>query len=255
MFNFPKPKLGDVIAITIASPDLDKSFQYYQMLGFTKVLEFDFPFPFIQISDGALLIMLRKDNNPYIALTYYVKEMDKVVADLQQAGISLKSMPTPDKMIQRFLISTDEGHNISLVSYVDGFAQPAGATMLTMQPQDYNNPDKYVNKTCGIFGEFALPVKNLDNSISLWQKLGYKTLSQKSSPYPWAVLSDGLGIVGLHQTNSFSVPTITFFASDSKNKIEKLKQNGLDNFSEQGESNIVLTTPEQQKINLYKLGM
>jgi hypothetical protein len=125
--------------------------------------------------------------------------------------------------------------------------------MLTMQPQNYSNPDKYVNKICGMFGEFALPVKNLNNSILLWQKLGYKTLSQKTSPYPWAILSDGLGIVGLHQTNNFSDPTITFFASDSKNKIEELKQNGLINFTEQGESSIVLTTREQQKINLFKL--
>jgi predicted lactoylglutathione lyase len=255
MFNFPKPKLGDVAAITVTSPDLDKSFQYYQKLGFTKVLEFDFPFPFIQISDGALLIMLRKDNKPYIALTYYVKEMENLLADLRQAGISLKQMPTPDPIIQRYLIVTDEGHNITLVTYVDGFAQPTGATMLTMQPEDYNKPDRYVNKVCGMFGEFSFPVKNLDNSISFWEKLGYKTLSKRSSPYPWAILSDGLGIVGLHQTESFTVPTITFFSSDSKTKIEKLKQHGLHDYTAQGESNIVLTTPEQQKINLYKLGM
>ena len=255
MFNFPKPKLGDVTAITIATPDLDTSFQYYQRLGFSKVLQYDFPFPFIQISDGALLIMLRRDKNPYIALTYYVKELEEVVADLEKAGVSLKEMPMPDKMLKRFLILTEEGHIISLVTYFEEFVQPAGPTMLTMQPQDFYNPDKYVNKTCGMFGEYAIPVINLDNSISFWEKLGYQTLSKRSSPYPWAILSDGLGIVGLHQTDSFSVPTITFFASDSKNKIEKLKQSGLTNFSDQGESNIVLTTPEQQKINLYKLGM
>src|SRR4030095_9923097 len=255
MFNFPKPKLGDITAITIASPDLDKSFQYYQMLGFSKVLEYDFPFPFIQISDGALLIMLRKDKNPYIALTHYVKELDEVVAGLEQAGISLKQMPMPDKMLKRFLILTEEGHIISLVTYFEEFVQPAGPTLLTMRPEDYTNPDKYVNKTCGMFGEYAMPVKNLDNSIVFWENLGYQTLSKKSSPYPWAIVSDGLGIVGLHQTNSFSDPTITFFASDSKNKIEKLKQGGLANYAQQGEGNIVLTTPEQQKINLYKLGM
>jgi predicted lactoylglutathione lyase len=213
MFNFQKAKLGDVNAITITSTDLEKSLKYYQQLGFTELYRADFPFPWIQISDGALLIMLRQDKNPYIALTYYVNDMDKVVADLIQSGISPKSVPTPDKMIQRFLISTDEGHNITLVTYVDGFAQPTGTTMLTMQPQDLSNPDKYANKTCGMFGEFAFPVINLDNSISFWEKLGYKSLSKKSSPYPWAILSDGLGIVGLHQTNNFSVPTITFFAS------------------------------------------
>jgi catechol 2,3-dioxygenase-like lactoylglutathione lyase family enzyme len=255
MFNFPVPKLGDVTAVTMTSPDLDQSFQYYRRLGFSKVLEYDFPFPFIQISDGALLIMLRKDSNPYIALTYYVKEMDRVVAELQQAGISLKPMPTADKMIQRFLISTDEGHYISLVTFVDGFAQPPGPTMLTMSPQDYSNPEKYVNKACGMFGEYAFPVLDLERSILFWEKLGYQSLSKRSSPYPWAILSDGLGIVGLHQTNSFSEPTITFFATDSKHKIEKLKQSGLTNFTDQSESNIVLTTPEQQKINLYRLGM
>jgi catechol 2,3-dioxygenase-like lactoylglutathione lyase family enzyme len=255
MFNFPKAKLGDVNAITITSADLEKSLKFYQQLGFSELYRADFPFPWIQISDGALLIMLRQDKNPYIALTYYVNDMDKVVAELKQSGISLKSMPTPDKMIQRFLISTNEGHNITLVTYVDGFAQPTGTTMLTMQPQDFSNPDKYANKTCGMFGEFAYPVINLDSSISFWEKLGYKSLSKKSSPYPWAILSDGLGIVGLHQTNNFSVPTITFFASDMKDKIEKLKNNGLNNFTESGGSGIVLTTPEQQKINLFKLGM
>jgi len=254
MFNFPKPKLGDVTAITITTADLEKSLKYYQQLGFSELVRDSFPFPWIQISDGALMMMLRQDKNPYIALTYYTKEMDKTVTDLEQAGISPKSMPTPDKMIQRYLISTAQGHNITLVTDV-GFTQPTGATLLTTQPQDYSNPEKYVNKTCGMFGELAFPVKDLDSSVSFWEKLGYKSLSKKSAPYPWAIMSDGLGIVGLHQANNFDSPTITFFASDMKSKIERLKNNGLTDFSEMGEANIVLTTPEQQKINLFKLGM
>ncbi|MBK9980849.1 MAG: hypothetical protein IPP15_00240 [Saprospiraceae bacterium] len=111
----------------------------------------DFPFPWIQISDGALLIMLRKDNKPYIALTYYAKDLETVVANLKQEDISIKPLPTPDKLVQRFLITTDEGYNISLVTYFDGFAQPGGTTMLTMQPEDFKNPAKYENKICGIF--------------------------------------------------------------------------------------------------------
>lgn len=142
-----------------------------------------------------------------------------------------------------------------MVTFVDGFSQPTGTTMLTMHPQDYSNPDKYVNKTCGMFGELAIPVNNLDISILFWEKLGFKSLSKKSSSYPWAILSDGLAIVGLHQTINFDSPTITYFASDMKNKIDKLKQSGLRNFFENGEGNIVLTTPEKQKINLFKLGM
>jgi catechol 2,3-dioxygenase-like lactoylglutathione lyase family enzyme len=254
MFEFPKAKLGDVTAVTITSPDLEKSFNYYQRLGFTELFRTDFPFPLIQITDGAILIMLRKDKNPYIALTYYTMGIDNVVEGLKQDGIEPKFMPTPDPNLKRFLISTPEGHNITLVTHL-GFDKPNGSTMLTMQPQDYSNPEKYTNKVCGMFGELAYPVKSLEDSILFWEKLGFKTLLKRMAPYPWAILSDGLAIAGLHETNTFSAPTITFFASDMKDKIEKLKQAGLNNFSENGQSNNVLTTPEQQKINLFKLGM
>ena len=158
-------------------------------------------------------------------------------------------------MIKRYRMQSPDALNIGLVTLVDGFTLPPGTTMLTMPPQDYSNPAKYVNKVCGLFGEFAHPVEDLDISISFWEKLGFVALSKYSSPYPWAIISDGMAIVGLHQTNTFKDPTITFFASDMKEKIERLKSNGLDNFSETSSGNIVLTTPEQQKINLFKLGM
>ncbi len=114
MFNFPTAKPGDVTAITITSADLEKSLQYYKQLGFAELFRADFPFSWIQISDGALLIMLRR---------------------------------------------------------------------------------------------------------------------------------------------VFPNPPLLFFASDMKAKIEKLKNEGLNYFSESGESSIVLTTPEKQKINLFRLGM
>jgi hypothetical protein len=187
-------------------------------------------------------------------LTYYVKELEKVVADLKQAGVTITNLPTPNPMIQRYVIKTDEEHNITLVTYVEGFEQPTGSTMLTMQPQDYSNPEKYINKSCGMFGEYALPIKNLDNSVLFWEKLGFKSLSKHLSPYPWAILSDGLAIVGLHKTTNFDTPAITFFASDMKDKIEKLKNVRLDNYTEKNSDNIVLNTPEKQHINLFKLG-
>ncbi|MES2372938.1 MAG: VOC family protein [Bacteroidota bacterium] len=253
--NLPKPILGEVTAITITSPDLENSLKFYEQLGFKEVMRMDFPFPWIQVSDGALLMMLRKGNDPYIALTYYVKDIDGSVKLVLDAGIEFAEIPKASDMLKRYLFRTPDGANITLIHIPDGFTQPPGPTMLTMQPQDYANPEKYANQVCGMFGEFAMPVKNLDVSISFWEKLGFKALSKMTSHYPWAILSDGLAIVGLHQTENFTDPIITYFASDMKAKIEKLKQDGLDNFKEMNSGNIVVTTPEQQKINLFSLGM
>jgi catechol 2,3-dioxygenase-like lactoylglutathione lyase family enzyme len=253
--TLPTPQLGEISAITIATPDLEVSLQFYQKLGFREVMRMDFPFPWIQITDDALLIMLRKAEDPYLALTYYVKDIDKPVADVESKGIQFLSKPKDADFVKRYLFQSPDGLNISLVHIPDGFSKPSGKTMLTMDQSDYFKPESYTNKTVGIFGELAHPVANIDASILFWESIGFKILSKFASPYPWAILSDGLSIIGLHQTSQYTYPAITFFASDMKEKIEKLKQQGIDNYKEQGASNIVLTTPEQQHIFLFKMGM
>ena len=62
MFEILVPKIDGISAITITSPDLEKSLSFYQKLGFKELYRADVPFPWIQITDGALLIMLRKDS-------------------------------------------------------------------------------------------------------------------------------------------------------------------------------------------------
>lgn len=255
MLNLPQPVLGDITAFTITAPDLEASLAFYQKLGFKELFRADWPFPWIQVTDGVVLIMLRQDKAPYIALTYYVKDMDKVVADLDAKGIKFTQKPKAGDMVKRYVFQSPDGLNISLVSMVEGFSQPPGPAMLQMPQQDYFNPDKYVNKTVGMFGEFEHPVKDLDASMAFWEQLGFKAVSRFTSPYPWAIATDGLAIVGLHQTQSFDHPAITYFASDMKDKIDKLKANGLKVTERGGAASVVATSPEGQKIFLFKMGM
>lgn len=256
MLDSLKPQLGEITAITIASPDLEASLKFYQTLGFSEVMRFDFPFPWIQITDGALLIMLRKDKDPYCALTYYSKNIDKVVGELEQTGIKFSYKAGETDLVKRFVFKSPDGLTISLVNIIDGFVQPPGPTMLNTPQANMFKPETYVNKICGMYGEFAHPVKDLSASLAFWEKLGFKALTTFTSPYPWAIVSDGLGIVGLHQTNNFSEPTITYFAADMKNKIDILKGKGLKDFVEKmGAGNITITTPEKQHINLFSMGM
>src|SRR5215213_2041760 len=97
--DLPKSKLGDTTAITIATPDLEASLQFYQQLGFSETMRDTFPFPWIQITDGALLIMLRKDKDPYIALTYYPRSAASIISGLEAEGISFVSRPKSTDMI------------------------------------------------------------------------------------------------------------------------------------------------------------
>jgi catechol 2,3-dioxygenase-like lactoylglutathione lyase family enzyme len=255
MLNLPQPKLGDVTAITITTADLDKSLAFYNKLGFKEVGRFDFPFPWIQVSDGALLLMLRKESTPAISLTFYVKDMDRVVKEVEAAGIKFAEKKDLGGIKRNVIISPD-GLKVVLVTWVETFVQPTGPTMLKMEQTDYFNPAKYANPVIGMFGELAHPVKDLDATIAFFEKLGFVKLHVNESPYRWAILSDGLAVIGAHQTTNFSEPTITYFASDMKERIAALKAaGGLEIYKDMGESSMVLTTPEKQKLNLFKLGM
>jgi catechol 2,3-dioxygenase-like lactoylglutathione lyase family enzyme len=256
-FTVPDARAGLVPAITISSPDPDASLVYYSKLGFLEVQRLDFPYPWILITDHTILILLRQAETPEIALSYFVEQelLPLLVAEYHAAGIVFTSIPTASDMVPRYVFESPDDLQIALVpNFGDVFQLPEGPTMLRTAPADFTNPDKYVNKTLGMFAEFAQPVADLEQSIAFWQKIGFSVLSKTGGKSPWSILSDGHTVVGLHQAADFSHSTITYFASDMAEKIQTLKTNGLDNYKEKGDpANIELTTPEQQHIFLFKM--
>lgn len=249
-------KLGDVASVYITSSNLDSSQAVYQKLGFAKIASNENPVPWVQLSDGSLLLTLRKDNTPYIGLTYYMSDPESLVAALEKDSIQFLQKPNPGDFVKRYLFKAPGGLNIVLSNNPGGFAQPTGVTLLTMQPGDYNVPEKYPNKICGAFGEFAYPVTDLGAALSFWKKIGFTVKAEMKSPYPHAILSDGLMIIGLHQATHFSYPAITYFGIKTAERISQLKNKGLQSFTEMsGKTNVVLQTWEGQHFFIFSLGM
>jgi hypothetical protein len=254
--GFSQSKLGEVACVYVTTPDLDSSMAVYEKLGFQKIASNTFPTPWAQASDGSLLIMMRKDANPYIGLTYYVADIEKVAEQLEKDGIVFTQKPKEGDPVKRYYFKSPDGFNIMLASNLGGFQQPTGITMLNMKPDDFRSADKYPNKQSGVFGEFCHPVVDLNTSIAFWKKLGFTVKSQMNAPYPYAILSDGLMIIGLHQTKNFTYPAVTYFGLNTEKRIQQLKSQGLQSFSEMaGKNNVVLKTWEGQHFFLFSLGM
>jgi len=255
-FSFSQSKLGEVACVYVTTPDLDSSAAVYEKLGFPKVNSNTFPVPWAQVSDGSLLIMMRKDATAYIGLTYYTNDIEKVVDQLEKEGIVFVQKPKEGDPIKRYYIKTPDGFNVMLASNLGGFSQPTGATMLTMKPEDFTKADKYPNKQCGAFGEFCHPVTDLDKSLEYWKKLGFSVKTKMTSPYPWAIVTDGLMQIGLHQTKNFDYPAITYFGINTEKRVQQLKEQGLKNFTDMmGKNNVILKTWEGQHFFLFSMGM
>lgn len=251
-----QPKLGEVACVYVTTPDLDSSVAVYEKLGFPKIASNDFPVPWAQVSDGSLLIMMRKDATPYIGLTYYVTDIEKVAAQLEKDSIVFTQKPKEGDPIKRYYFKSPDGFNIMLASNIGGFTQPTGKTMLTMNQADFTSADKYPNKQCGAFGEFAHPVTDLNKSLLFWKKLGFTVKSKTETPYPFAILSDGLMLIGLHQTRDFTYPAVTYFGLNTDKRVRELRDKGLKDFKDMaGKSNVILKTWEGQHFFLFAMGM
>src|SRR6185436_9819654 len=101
--------LGDVACVYVTTANLDSSVTVYEKLGFPKILSNTVPVPWAQVSDGSLLIMMRKDPTPYIGLTYYVTDIDNTVSQLEKDGIVFSQKPKETDPIKRYYIKTPDG--------------------------------------------------------------------------------------------------------------------------------------------------
>jgi hypothetical protein len=89
---------------------------------------------------------------------------------------------------------------------------------------DMPKPNGESHALLGIFGELSINTMSLNHSLAYWKKLDFIATHASKSPYPWAILSDGVMTIGLHQTDSFTSPALTYFSSNIGEQLKSLEQ-------------------------------
>jgi catechol 2,3-dioxygenase-like lactoylglutathione lyase family enzyme len=140
---------------------------------------------------------------------------------LRYAGSDMEALAAADIGVQQSdrgvgILKTPEGLHIMLSPFDSRVPMPEG-TPTTRTPLS----------RCGTFGEYAIPTSDLQASRAFWERLGFQTLHSADEPEPFAILSDDLIVIGLHQTSDFSEPHITYFAPDMAERIQTFQTEGL----------------------------
>ncbi len=248
--------LGNISQISIGTSDLAASLDFYQKLGFRIVDQNTRPNPWAQVTDDTILILLNEDNLQYMGFTYFNLQMAEIVTKLKSKGMPFVQEVAHEGKPMQAIFSSPSGFLISLINYDNSkMFQPSGKTLADVPESEWNDAPA-PNPHLGIFGELAVPVKDLDEEIAFWEMIGFE-VRKFGGPYPWAIGKDGQNIIGLHQTDEFDTSAITFFAKDMANKIAVLKEAGLDSFEAFGgtggnnDANQVVHSPEGQRFFLF----
>jgi hypothetical protein len=130
--------------------------------------------------------------------------------------------------------------------------QREGVSFEKMTPEGPKGKEKHYSK-CGIFGEFSIPVKDRAASAAFWQKLGFQKMFESDAPYPWGIYSDGVTVLGIHQTTEFKETALSFFSKDSKDRIAALKDEGFLFLVDLDPMNSVLKSPDGQMIFVFNM--
>jgi len=106
----------------------------------------------------------------------------------------------------------------------------------------------------GDLSQISLSCRELEKSVSFYEKLHFTTLSvQSNASVPWALISDGSQLYMLSE-NAFPSPALTFYGESLPERIEKMQAQGIDLEAifdaEGGIKSAVLTNPAEINITL-----
>lgn len=246
-------KLGRAAYLTIGTTDMDKSMELYNKLGYKIENEGGTPVRWTEICDGSLHIILVEGKDEYLGLTYVTDDMHASIEKLKTAGLkpimTVGTQEDPKQMIaqlrQGMLVSINQASPDFEYKYVSK----------TLMDIDFMSPneDDFPNKLCGIFGELALNTNDMNKEIAFWEDIGFKVGERNEEPYPWAIVSDGLFIIGIHQTEEFDRPALTYFAPDMARKLKTLEESGVPYKDLDDGNSGAIDTPEGQQFFLFPL--
>jgi predicted lactoylglutathione lyase len=202
--------LGSYCHVSIGTRQMEANIKFYKTLGFKVVSMNNEPWPWVMLSDGAVNIQLNEDGFEYFGLSYFDANMPAKIADLAAKGVVF-FMDNTDPVLMKVMQDPDSIMGIALIGMDMGMA-----------PMPLNGEG-----SLGTLGEIAVPVKDFEVASAWYQKVGFKTKGKQTSPYPWGIHTDGLSMIGLHQTSHFKKPTLTYFSLESKAIIARLQEAGL----------------------------
>jgi hypothetical protein len=207
-----KMKLGDAVQIMTSVERLGDELPFFEQLGFRQVSEGTRPHPWVKVSDGVNLVALNQDGQNQRGLTYFAGDMAVRADQLKALGINVVVEQRVKGQPKTYVLKAPSGLPIHLVE---------------QDAAQVHKPTGESFAKCGRFGEYSFITQDLENSLAFWEQLGFRSMHQEAAPYPWAILWDGLIVLGIHQTDEWLGPAITYFGPNMVQAISLLKEKGL----------------------------
>ncbi len=201
--------LGRFHEISIQTPDIRASVEFYEQLGFTQCVTGDtWSHPYGVLTDGRIFLGLHQYKFPSPSLTFVQDNIAHHVAVIEGLGIEVAWRRLGDDSFNEF-----------------GFRDPAGQMITLLEARTYSPSARRQSETSvlGDFTEFSIPATDFTAMREFWEKLGFVALEESESPYLHLPMTSDHLDVAAHRPRTLDAPALVFSAPDSAARIAKLR--------------------------------
>jgi predicted lactoylglutathione lyase len=233
--------LGRFLEISVHTPDIRASLEFYESLGFVQASVGEtWPHPYAVVTDGRLFLGLHGAVIRAPALTFVLHDLAHGIERLRAAGIEL----------DQERIGNDVFNQVA-------FTDPDGLCVNVLEARTFSPPAESSSTTCGYFVEFGIPVHDLEVSRNFWEPLGFIAMEAELRPFTRMPLTSDRLNLGLYRTRAFRRPLLTFEDADMRERLARLRERGLKLLDEMPDSlddstNAILEAPEGTRLLLMQ---
>jgi catechol 2,3-dioxygenase-like lactoylglutathione lyase family enzyme len=233
--------LGRFLEISLHTPDIQASLQFYEALGFVQaVVGETWSHPYAVVTDGRLYLGLHARPCPPLTLTFVQANLAEHVAKMRARGIEFDT--------EQF--DSESFHQAAL-------ADPHGVRIAMLEARTYSPPNIEVGfqSTCGYFTELGIPVRDFALGHDYWESMGFVAMEPDNEPFArMSLTSDRLNL-GLYRARAFRQPVLAFEDADMPERLARLRERKFTLLDEMPDSleaagNAVLVAPEGTRLLL-----
>lgn len=236
--------LGSFLEISVHSPDVLASVQFYEKLGFVQLPTNDaWTHPYGVVTDGRCFIGIHAYSFPGPSLTFVAPELRGRVEDLEAAGAKFEFLKLAD----------DQFHEL-------GFFAPDEQIVTLLEARTFSPPDLHslAESLLGYFAEYRIPVEDRDAALAQWLRYGL------IESEPGDTLHDSVTAcctslnIGLTESRRVKRPTLVFHVPDLRERLTVLEQRGVEprrvHEPRDGAAFAEIHTPEETPLLLVEAG-
>ena len=202
--------LGRFLEVSLATPDIQASLDFYVKLGFSQAEVGDaWPHPYAVVTDGRIHLGLHQADIPAPSMTFVKPDLLKQLDALESLGVEFEFRRLGNDVFNEV-----------------GWFDPSGQLIRLIEARTFSPSKRRVTDTshCGYFLEMALPTPDREGAKAYWEQFGFVGIDEMDDRLPHISCTSDTVDLGLYEPAHLRRGALRFEVDDIGATLARLAQ-------------------------------